>query len=138
MCAAVILSLAFVIVRKKRRNLYLLPSFYWRLLALPYLCRTATQKPTLVYAIDASGYISPEISCRKQDNYISTGIYRCSILVTSMNFARIPNGQESARINAFLCIFTTSRSAKPQTGASARRSATAKLAIIFEILSLLC
>ncbi len=60
-------------------------------------------------------------------------------LLTSIgNFARISNNQESARINAFLCIFTTSRSAKPQTGASARRSATAKLAIIFEILSLLC
>ncbi len=138
MRAAVILSLAFVVVRKKRRNLYLLPSYHWRLLALPYLCRTATQKPTPVYAINVSGHISPEISCRRQDNYISTGIYRCSILVTSMNFARIPNGQESARINAFLCIFTTSRSALPQTGASARRSATAKLVIIPEIYSLLC
>ena len=41
--------------------------------------RTATQKPTPVYAINASGCISPEISCRKQDNHISTGIYRCSI-----------------------------------------------------------
>lgn len=110
-CAAVILSFAFVVSRKKRRNLYLLPSYHWRLLALPYLCRTATQKPTLVYAINAIGDISLEISCRMQDNYISTGIYRCSILVTSMNFARIPNGQESARINAFLCIFTISRSA---------------------------
>lgn len=38
------------------------------------------QKPTLVYAINASGYISPEISCRRQDYYISTGIYRCSTL----------------------------------------------------------
>ena len=80
MVAAVILSLAFVILRKKRRNLYLLPSYCLRLLALPIRCRTATQKPTLVYAINASGYISPEISCRMQDNYISTGIYRCSIL----------------------------------------------------------
>ena len=105
------LGVGLVCLKKKRRNLYLLPSYHWRLLALPYLCRTATQKPTPVYAIKASGHISPEISCRKQDNYISTGIYRCSILVTSMNFARIPNGQESARINAFLCIFTTSRSA---------------------------
>lgn len=33
-------------------------------------------------------------------------------LLTSIgNFARISNNQESARINAFLCIFTTSRSA---------------------------
>ena len=126
--AAVILSLAFNwFICKKRRNLYLLSSYHWRLLALPYLCWTATQKPTLVYATKASGSISHEIPCRKQDNYISTGIYRCSILVTSMNFARIPNGQESARINAFLCYFTTSRSSLPQTRASARRSATAKL-----------
>ncbi len=87
LCAAVILSLALDwLKRKKRRNLYQLPSYTLRLLALPYLCRTATQKPTLVYAIDASGYISPEISCRKQDNYISTGIYRCSILDFNKKF----------------------------------------------------
>ena len=127
------------LLKKKRRNLYLLPSYSLRLLALPYLCRTATQKPTLVYAIDASGYISPEISCRKQDNYISTGIYRCSILdIDKKSLRDISKSQESARINAFLCIFTTSRSALPQTGASARRSATAKLAIIPDILSLQC
>ena len=110
-CAAVILSLAFVVSRKKRRNLYLLPSYHWRLLALPYLCRTATQKP---YACICNQcvrlYFSRNI-IPKQDNHISKGIYRCTILVTSMNFARIPNGQESARINAFICIFTTSRSA---------------------------
>ncbi len=47
---------------------------------MPNRSRTATQKPTLVYAINAFGYISPEILCRKQDNYISTGIYRCTIL----------------------------------------------------------
>ena len=75
-------------VRKKRRNLYLLPSYSLRLLALPYLCRTATQKPTPVYAIIASGYISHEILCQKQDNYISTGIYRCSILDIDKKFAR--------------------------------------------------
>ena len=68
------------LLKKKRRNLYLLPSYNWRLLALPINSRTATQKPTLVYAINAFGDISPEISCRMQDNYISTGIYRCSIL----------------------------------------------------------
>ena len=39
-------------------------------------------------------------------NYISTGIHRCSILDIQMNFARIPDSQESARINAFhyVCI----------------------------------
>lgn len=84
--AAVILSLAIDNIQKKRRNLYLLPSYYQRLLALPYLCRTATQKPTLVYAIIASGHISIEMHCRKQENHISTGIYRCSILDIDMKF----------------------------------------------------
>lgn len=69
-----------ILHKKKRRNLYLLPSYVSRLLALPFRCRTATQKPTLVYAIIASGRISLEIHCRKQENYISSGIYRCSIL----------------------------------------------------------
>ena len=46
----------------------------------------ATQKPTLVYAIIVFGYISPEISCRKQNHYISTGIYRCSILDYDLKF----------------------------------------------------
>ena len=53
---------------------------------MPSLSRTATQKPTLVYAISAFGYISPEISCQKQDNYISTGIYRCSTLDLDLKF----------------------------------------------------
>ena len=105
--ASVFLSLAFDwFTMEKRRNLYLLPSYHLRLLALPYLSRTATQKPTLVYAINTSGNISREISCRKLDNYITTGIYRCSILDLDRNFARISDGQESARINAFLkCLF---------------------------------
>ena len=75
-----LVGIRLVYIKGKRRSLYLLPPYVQRLLALPYLCWTATQKPTLVYAINAFGYISPEISCRKQDNYISTGIYRCSIL----------------------------------------------------------
>lgn len=37
--------------------------------------------------------------------YISTGIYRCSLLDFDMNFARIPSSQESARINAFFIMF---------------------------------
>ena len=44
------------------------------------------QKPTPVYAIITSDTISLEISCRKLDNYISTGIYRCSILDMNMKF----------------------------------------------------
>ncbi len=147
--AAVILSLAFVVSRKKRRNLYLLPSYEPRLLALPFRCRTATQKPTPVYAIDASGYISPEISCRKQDNHISTGIYRCSILDMNKKFCE--NFKQS-RISAdkrFLMYFHyIPLRLTPDRGLvrinltllawSARRSATAKLAIIPDILSLQC
>ncbi len=41
--------------QKKRECLYLLPSYFLRLLALPYYGRMATQKPTLVYATIASG-----------------------------------------------------------------------------------
>ncbi len=99
-------------VRKKRRNLYLLPSYCLRRLALPNQSRTATQKPTPVYAISESGNISPEISCRKQDNHISTGIYRCSTLDFGLESLRdFSSSQESAWINAFLCIFTTSHPA---------------------------
>ena len=72
--------------QEKRRSLYLLPSYSLRLLALPNRSRTATQKPTLVYVINALGYISPEISCRMQDNHISTGIYRCTILDFDLKF----------------------------------------------------
>ncbi len=78
--ASVIPSSAIIIIRKKRRNLYLLPSYFPRLLALPFRCRTATQKPALVYAIGAIGQYFSRNIMPKQDNYISTGIYRCSIL----------------------------------------------------------
>ncbi|MGM9866187.1 MAG: hypothetical protein ACI30P_07960 [Muribaculaceae bacterium] len=46
----------------------------------------ATQKPTLVNAIKSSGHIPRGKPCRKQDNYISTGIYRCSILDFDVKF----------------------------------------------------
>ena len=59
------------------------------------------RSPTLVYAINASGCIPFEIPCRMQDNYISAGVCRCSILDIDRNFARISIRQESARINAF-------------------------------------
>ena len=49
---------------KKRRNLYLLPSYVQRLLALPINSRTATQKPTLVYAMCA---LSAHLSRDKAD-----------------------------------------------------------------------
>ena len=134
---------------KKRRNLYLLPSYCLRLLALPYSCRTATQKPTPVYAISASGYISPEISRRKQDNHISTGIYRCSILDMNKKFCE--NFKQS-RISAdkrFLMYFHyiplrltpdrwLVRMNLTLLAWSARRSATAKIVINSDIPILLC
>lgn len=46
-----------IIYKKKRRNLYLLPSYVSRLLALPFRCRTATQKPTFIFNIQTSANI---------------------------------------------------------------------------------
>lgn len=66
--------------KEKRRNLYLLPSYCWRLLALPFRSRTATQKPTPVYAIYASGRILSQDNRPDAKHYITTGIYRCSFL----------------------------------------------------------
>ena len=102
------------------------------------------QKPTPVYAIDAFGYISPEIPCRKQDNHISTGIYRCSILDFDMKLCE--NFQWS-RISAdkrfFMYVHYIPLRLTPdrmfvrmnftQLAWSARRSAIAKLIIFFEI-----
>lgn len=83
--------------KEKRRNLYLLPSYCWRLLALPYSCRTATQKPTPVYAIYASGRILSQDNRPDAKYYITTGIYRCSFLDMNMKFCE--NFQQS-RISA--------------------------------------
>ena len=74
------------LLKKKRRNLYLLPSYSLRLLALPYLCRTATQKPTLVYAINALWQYFSRNTVPKAEYYISTGIYRCLSLDIDMKF----------------------------------------------------
>ena len=60
--AAVILSLAIDNIQKKRRNLYLLPSYVSRLLALPFRCRTATQKPTFIFNIQTSANICKQLS----------------------------------------------------------------------------
>jgi len=48
-------------LQKKRESLYQLPSYEQRLLALPYQSRTATQKPTPIYAIKESVSISREM-----------------------------------------------------------------------------
>ena len=46
----------------------------------PSIVGRQRQKPTPVYAIIVSDRIPHGIPCRMLDNYISTGIYRCSIL----------------------------------------------------------
>ena len=129
--AAVIPSLALGCKKKKRRNLYLLPSYHWRLLALPNRSRTATQKPTPVYAINASGYISHEISCRKHNNYTSTGIYRCSILDYDLKFCENSQWSRISADKRFQIIYLCIRRSLLQTGASAVRSAVAKLISFF-------
>ena len=91
--------------KEERGNLYLLPSYNLRLLALPNRSRTATQKPTPVYAISASGDISPEISCRMQENYISTGIYRCSILDFDLKFCENSRLSRLSADKRFLMYF---------------------------------
>ena len=72
---------------------------------IAYRSRTATQKPTPVYAISASGYIPRGISCRKQDNYISTGIYRCSILDFDMKFCENSRLSRLSADKRFLMYF---------------------------------
>lgn len=74
------------------------------------------RSPTLVYATNPSGFI-PLGTSPKCD--IITYPWASTVaqsLTVIRNFARISIRQESARINAFLCIFTTTRSAEPQTG----------------------
>lgn len=61
-------------------NLYPLPSFIQRLLALPIGVGRQRRSPTLVYVMKAA---TASISCGIKayaDNYISTGIHRCLIL----------------------------------------------------------
>ena len=78
------------------------------------------QKPTPVYAIITSGTISLEISCRKHDNYISTGIYRCSTLDYD---SKLCENFQWSRISAdkrFLMYVYTSHSAQTPDRKSAR------------------
>lgn len=108
-----------------------MPSYCLRLLALPCQSRTATQKPTHVYAIIAFGYISPEISCRMHNIHIPQASTVAQSLTLTRNFARISSSQESARITLLIIKKCTSRRSNPQTGASELRSAIAKLIQLF-------
>ncbi len=79
-----------------------MPSYLSRLLALPNSCWTATQKPTLRYVIFSIPPLNgrtnraslPETS---EQYYITTGIYRCSILDMSLKFCE---NFERSRISA--------------------------------------
>lgn len=126
--AAVFLSLALDwFIKEKRRNLYRLPSYHQRLLALPNRSRTATQKPTLVYATMAFGYTFPKALCRMHDITYPRASTVAQPLTSIWNFARISDGQESARINAFLLCSLHPTSLYPRPGLLLLRSATAKL-----------
>ena len=76
------------------------------------------RSPTLVYAINASGYIPLEISCRKQDNYIST---RHLPLLNPWLWQKFCENFDSSRISAdkrfSLCLHPAHC---PSTGASER------------------
>ena len=69
-----------LLIREKRRSLYLLPSYEQRLLALPYQSWTATQKP---YACICNENIQPMIS---QEIIADAGITypRASIVALSL------------------------------------------------------
>ncbi len=113
---------------EKRRNLYLLPSYLSRLLALPYYDRTATQKPTLVYETTTIGVLSDAESKTNVGVNISTGIYRCSILDHSMKFCEnFDKSRISADKRFSLCLHPATQN---PDRASAERSATAKLIIL--------
>ena len=125
---------------KKRRNLYLLPSYCLRLLALPNQSRTATQKPTLVYATMTSSLPSSRMAKLTTDVAYPYG--RLPLLNPWHEYESlrdISTSQESAWINAFIiccqeALFSISRQSRPalpQTGASAWRSAGAKLQTFF-------
>ena len=112
---------------KKRRNLYLLPSYTLRLLALPYSCRTATQKPTPIYVYS----ILPCFSHRTGYN-ISTGIYRCSTLdLDTEKFARHFRLSRISADNAFKIMSVHPSHFTPDRG-FCKTVCTAKLEIINE------
>ena len=98
---------------EKRRSLYLLPSYALRLLALPCLCWTATQKPTLVYTTNTFNDISDEISAEYKTLYIQWTSTVATSLTQTWNFARISERQESARINAFFLNVCSPHSSSP-------------------------
>ncbi len=95
-----------IIHKKKRESLYQLPVPLSEASRIAYQSWTATQKPTLVYATVLL-QPTPLVVGLNTWCYISRGIYHCSILDSDLNFARIPESQETKRrVNAFkyLCI----------------------------------
>ncbi|MDE6836183.1 MAG: hypothetical protein K2J03_04410 [Muribaculaceae bacterium] len=57
-----------------------MPSRFLRLLALPCLCRTATQKPTPMYDDNAFGRHLSRDTIPNAQHDTKQAIYRCSIL----------------------------------------------------------
>ena len=81
----------------------------------PSIVGRQRRSPTLVYAISASGRIPRGIPCRKQDNYISTGVCRCSILDCNKKFCenfKWPRISADKRFSLCLCFPPSS----PQPG----------------------
>ena len=74
---------------------------------MPYLCRTATKKP---YACICNQCVQLYFSRNivpKQDNHISTGIYRCSILDIGMKFCenfKASRISADKRFSLFFCF----------------------------------
>ena len=117
-----------------------MPSYVLRLLALPCLSRTATQKPTHIcnICVRKLSFTRHYAECMTSH---TTGIYRCSILDSDRKFARhFRTSRISAdkRFQNIYLIRNPKRITKqslplsPRIGASARRSAIAKLRQISE------
>lgn len=82
--AAVFLSLAFIIIRKSVGICICCHPTCRGFSHCPIHVGWQRRSPRLYMQSVRPAYISPEIMCRIQNNYISTGIYRCSILDMNM------------------------------------------------------
>ena len=83
---------------KKSVGICILPSYALGLLALPYLCRMATQSPRLICNIRHTA----ALAVRQSGGILhSTGIYRCLILDISVKFCENFRASRISVINAF-------------------------------------
>ena len=102
----------YVIIKRRRRNLYLLPSYSLRLLALPF---SVGRQHAEAHARICNRRVRPRISTGpKAWRYITTGIYRCSILDMNMKFCEnFDKSRISADKRFQMYVKTTSRLAQP-------------------------